>query len=206
MDKHDDVEIIARNTVFRGFFQIDRYRLRHRRHDGAMSDPIEREIAGRGHIAAVLPVDAERDRVVLIEQFRPGALGAGWEPWLVECVAGIVEAGERVEQVAERESAEECGCRVEALVPIHRFLTTPGALTETVNLYCGKVDSRDAGGIHGLAEEGEDIKVLVYSVAEAIRLAGNGAIKNAITLIALQWLALNYGSLKKRWCSDVCDP
>ena len=203
MDKPTDIEIIAKNTVFKGFFRIDRYRIRHRRHDGTMSDPIEREVAGRGHIAAVLPVDPDRDRVVLVEQFRPGAMGAGWEPWSVECVAGIIETGEQVEDVARRESIEECGCRIEALEPVHCFLTTPGALTETVNLYCGKIDSRDAGGIYGVSDEGEDIKVLVYTVEEAIALAENGSINNAITLIALQWLALNYPSLKQRWRSDV---
>ncbi|MDH3638388.1 MAG: NUDIX domain-containing protein, partial [Gammaproteobacteria bacterium] len=175
MDKPTDIEIIAKNTVFKGFFRIDRYRIRHRRHDGTMSDPIEREVAGRGHIAAVLPVDPDRDRVVLVEQFRPGAMGAGWEPWSVECVAGIIETGEQVEDVARRESIEECGCRIEALEPVHCFLTTPGALTETVNLYCGKIDSRDAGGIYGVSDEGEDIKVLVYTVEEAVALAENGS-------------------------------
>ena len=203
MDKRSDIDIITKDTVFKGFFHIDRYRMRHRRHDGTMSEPIEREVAGSGHIAAVLPVDVDRDHVVLVEQFRAGAMGAGWEPWLRECVAGIIETGEQVEDVARRESMEECGCRIEQLEPIHSFLTTPGALTETVALYCGKIDSRDAGGIYGVSDEGEDIKALVYTVEQAVALAEDGSINNAITLVALQWLALNYASLKQRWQSDV---
>ena len=136
---------------------------------------------------------------MLIEQFRPGAWAAGREPWLLECVAGVMEPGETPEALARREAREEAGCAVTDLVPIATFLTSPGATTETVRLFCGRVDSEGVGGLHGLAEEGEDIRVAVMPVEDAVALLDEGRIVNAKTIIALQWIARHYPSLKTRW-------
>jgi ADP-ribose pyrophosphatase len=84
-------------------------------------------------------------------------------------------------------------------VPVIRYLSSPGACTETVDLFCGRVDAGRAGGIHGLDEEGEDIRVVVYSLEAALALLEAGKIVNGKTIIALQWLALNYDRLKDRW-------
>lgn len=195
----EDVVVRTRKTAFQGYFRVDEYRLRHRCHDGSVSDELIREVFERGRIAAVLPVDPERDTVVLIEQFRPGAYAAGWQPWLVECVAGIVEPGESTVNVVIREALEETGCQVSDLVAIARFLSSPGASSETVELYCGRVRSDDVGGVYGLREEGEDIKVFVVSIEQALHMLAQGQIVNAKTIVALQWLALNYDELKAGW-------
>ncbi len=193
-----DVDVINKETVFEGYFTINRYRLRHRLHAGGMSEELEREVAERGDVSAVLPVDLQRRKVILIEQFRAGAFAAQSEPWLVECVAGIIEVGETAEQVARREALEEAGCRIDTLIPMQYFYTTPGALTETVHLFCGITDSRGVGGIHGAAEEGEDIRVHVVPMDEALAMADQGRIRNAITLVALQWLSLHRSDLPDR--------
>ena len=195
----EDVEVLGREVVYDGCFRLDRYRLRHRRFAGGFGPVLTREILERGRVAAVLPVDPVRDRVVLIEQFRPGAWAAGRDPWLLECVAGIIEPGETPEEMARREAHEEAGCTVTDLVPVASFLTSPGASTETVRLFCGRVDSEGVGGLHGLAEEGEDIRVRGMPVEEAVALLDEGGIVNAKTIIALQWLARHYPSLKARW-------
>lgn len=199
MSEERKIDVIEKATAFDGYYRIDRYRLKHSLHKGGMGDEISREVFERGHVGAVLPVDPDRDRVVLIEQFRPGAYAAGWEPWLLECVAGVIEEGENPEELAHREAMEEAGCEVSGLRQIHRYLTTPGACSETVTLFVGRVDSSVVGGIHGLEEEGEDIRVHIFSVEEAIRMMQDGRIVNAKTIIALQWLALNYEALKKDW-------
>ena len=64
----NDVEIIARETLYRGFFSLDLYRFRHRLFNGQMSHEVRREIFERGHAAVLLPFDPVRDEVVLIEQ------------------------------------------------------------------------------------------------------------------------------------------
>lgn len=193
------VEVREKSTAFKGYFQVDRYRLRHRKFDGGWTDEMTREIFERGHAAAVLPYDPERDTVVLIEQFRPGAYAAGVDPWLVEVVAGIIEAGETPEAVVRREAVEEAGCTVAELHPIGTFLATPGGSSETMALFCGRCDCRGLGGIHGLDHEQEDIRVLVLGRQDALDRLAAGAIVNMTAVAALQWLALNYTELRSIW-------
>ena len=194
-----DVQLLERSVAFEGYFRIDRYRLRHRLHEGGMSREIVREVFERGHVAAVLPVDPWRDRVVLVEQFRIGPYAVGWDPWLLEGVAGIIEPGEGPREVCRREAMEEAGCTVDALVPVARYMSSPGAVTEVVELFCGRCDSRGLGGVHGLEEEDEDIRTHVTPLEEALAMLDDGRIVNAKTIIALQWLALHYERVKGDW-------
>lgn len=193
------IEIREKATPFKGYFQVDRYRLRHRKFDGGWTEEMTREVFERGHAAAVLLYDPERDAVVLIEQFRPGAYAAGLDPWLIEVVAGIIEEGETPEEVVRREAVEEAGCTVTALHPIGCFIASPGASSETVVVFCGRCDSRGAGGIHGLDHEHEDIRVLALGRQEALERLAAGGIANLPAVVALQWLALNYTEIRSIW-------
>lgn len=199
MDATKDVEIIARDTVFQGYFRVDRYRLRHRTFSGGWTGEIVREVFERGHAVVVLLYDPDRDAVALIEQFRPGALAAGWQPWLIECVAGIIEEGEHPDDVARRETVEESGADPLDLLPIGSYLITAGGSSETCRLYCARVDSRRISGLHGLAHEGEDIKVMVVGADEALAMCRDGRINNAMAILAIQWLALEKADLRRRW-------
>lgn len=197
----DALEILGRETVYHGFFRIDRYRLRHRLHAGGWTTPMEREIFERGRTVGLLLYDPAADAVVLIEQFRLAPHLAGLPAWQIEIVAGIIGAEERSEEaVARREAQEEAGITVAgALVPIHRYMPSPGGSSETVNLFCGRVDARNAGGIHGLADEHEDTKVVVLSYRAAMRHLRAGTIINSPTLLALYWLAANRARLRRAW-------
>jgi ADP-ribose pyrophosphatase len=195
----DGVDLIENQTAFSGYFRIDRLRLRFPLYEGGMSGEVVREVLERGRVAAVLLADPDRDTVVLIEQFRPGPYAAGDEPWLIEVVAGVIEGAESAEEMTRREAREEANCDITELFPVMRFFTSPGASTESVTLFCGRVDSTNAGGIHGLDDEGEDIRVMVLPVDEAVALLGKGKIVNAKTIIALQWLSANYENVKSRW-------
>jgi ADP-ribose pyrophosphatase len=192
------VEVLERSTAFAGFFTLERYRLRHTLFQGGMSAPLVRELLARGQAVAVLLFDPRLDRVVLVEQFRIGALHRSDGPWLLEVVAGIVESGEMPDRVARRETLEEAGCHLQALLPIVEYYASPGASSETVSLYCGIVDASRAGGVHGLAGEGEDIRVEVLPYAQALRAVREGRAANATTIIALQWLQLN----RRRLCKE----
>jgi ADP-ribose pyrophosphatase len=194
-----DVDLIARDTVFQGYFRVDRWRLRFRTFAGPMSPPVMREVFERGHAVGVLPYDPVADTVVLIEQFRIGALAAGRHPWLVEIVAGIRGEREARDEVARREAREEIGCVLGRLEPICDYLVSPGGTSETCALYVGEVDCRQAGGIHGLAAEHEDIRTLILPADEAIARLDRGEIGNAVTIIALQWLARARPRLRQSW-------
>jgi ADP-ribose pyrophosphatase len=164
-----------------------------------MSPPITRELIEKGDVSAVLLYDPALDRVVLIEQFRVGALRDPDGPWMLEVVAGLIEAGESAEDVARREAMEEAGCAVLELVPIATFYPSPSKTTERSFLFCGRVDASGAGGVHGLAHEGEDIRVVPLDASEALRLLDSGRLNSALPLIALQWLALNRERLRDGW-------
>jgi len=139
------------------------------------------------------------DAVVLLKQFRIGAYAAGWNPWLIEIVAGIIEPGEKAEDVVRREAAEEAGLAVSEILPIAEYLPSPGGTSETTALFCGRVDAARAGGTHGLAEEGEDIEVSIHQGKDIEALVSSGRIRNAVSLIALQWFVLNRQALRRRW-------
>ncbi len=206
--KFSDVEIINNKQVFNGYFQMNEYHLRHRTFEGGWSDVLSREVFQRGAVAAVLPYDVERDKVVLIEQFRPGAFAACESgplltkedsPWLIECVAGVVEEDELPEDVARRELIEEANCEAIDIFHVNTFHISPGAVNEALALYCANVDSSTAKGIHGLDHEGEDIRVFTVAPETAFEWVDQGKVTNAMTIIALQWFALNYDKVRKRW-------
>jgi ADP-ribose pyrophosphatase len=199
MAKTTQVEIIAKEPVYDGYFRINRYTLRHELFAGGMSAPIRREVFERGHAVGVLPYDPVHDAVVLIEQFRIGAYVADFEPWLVEIVAGIIEDGETSEDVAKRETLEEAGLTVAELLPMCKYVVSPGGASESVQVYLGRVDSAHAGGIHGLNSEDEDIRVTAMPWARAKQLLDDGKICNALGLISLQWLALHRDDVRRRW-------
>lgn len=193
------MQVLARDIAFDGYFRIVRYRLRHQLFRGGMGAEVVREVFERGHAVVVLPYDPLSDRVVLIEQFRVGALGVVDDPWLLEPVAGIIESGEAVEEVARREAAEEAGLRLLDLLPAGRCFASPGGTSETFQLYIGRIVAADAGGVFGLADEGEDIRSHVMALDEALALLESGRVAVASTMIALQWLALHRDDVRRRW-------
>jgi ADP-ribose pyrophosphatase len=192
-------EIVDTELLYEGFFRLSRIRLAHALFDGGMGPEIERELLERGQAVAVLPYDPRRDEVVLIEQFRIGAIESGKGPWTVEVVAGLMEPGESADSVARREAMEEAGCELQELVLAHQYYSSPGSSNERISVFVARVDSAGLGGLHGLAHEGEDIRARVVSFDEAIGMMQSGVIDSAMPIIALQWLALNRAELRERW-------
>jgi len=197
---HPDVEIFGAETGFARHLGVDIVRFRHRLFAGGWSGERVFDIVRRGAAAAILLYDPERDSVVLIEQFRLAALYAGRSPWQIEAVAGLLDTDETAEEVARREAREEANLDpLGPLVPIQTMMPATGSLDEAVFLFCGRVDSRNAGGIHGLAAEDEDIRVLVKTVAEIETMLDEGQIDSAHTLICLYWLLRHRDRLRKEW-------
>lgn len=186
-----DVDIIRREPGFSGFYRLDILTLRHRLFAGGWGPELRRELFVRPDAVCVLPYDPWQDTVVLQEQMRVGAVDKSNNPWMIEVVAGLIEPGESPEQVAHREADEEAGLTLLELIPITRYFPSPGGSDERVHLYCALVDSRGAGGLHGLEHEGEDIRVSVWPREQALLAVEQGRIDNAASIIALQWLGLH---------------
>lgn len=195
----DDVQIVAKTREFQGYFAIDRWHVRHRTFAGGWTGDIVREIFERGHAVVVILYDPVRDSIALIEQFRAGALAAGQYPWLIECVAGIIDDGETPEQVAIREAHEEAGAKPDHIEHIGKFIITPGGSSETVELFVAQVDCSRIDGLHGLPHEGEDIRVFTLPVVEAYGMVKDGRIANSMAVVAIQWLMLEREALRARW-------
>ncbi len=193
------VNILDRKTVYQGFFRIDSYSLRHELFEGGWSRPLTREVFERGHAAGLMAYDPARREFVMCEQFRIGAHAAEVNPWQLEVVAGIIEDGEEPETVARRETKEEIGLTVSDLIPIQRYLVSPGGASESIYLYFGRVSSEGAGGIFGASEEDEHIRVKIIGENDLHELMKRGELTNAMTLIAAQWFFLNREIIRRKW-------
>jgi len=196
-----DVKIKHKTLVHDGFCHLERYEMQHQRFSGEWMPVYTRELLIKPSVAAALPYDPRCNKIVLIEQFRVGALGKNATPWLIEIVAGIMDQAheENHEELIRREMREEACLDIEALLPISDYLSTPGCSTEKVKLFCAKVDSTKAPEFCGLAAEHEDIKIHVLEAQEAFAAVRSGQINNATAIIALQWLELNLESVNQKW-------
>lgn len=182
--------ILKRKFAYQGYFKAESLEIQHSLHAGGMGETIQRELFQRGPVGGVLPYDPVLDQVLLIEQFRVGALEDVNGPWLTEIIAGVIEHGESATDMLHREAQEEAGIQLDELTHISDYWASPGASNEHVSLHFALADLSQAGGVHGVAEEGEDILVKVVSADQAIQLLQQGKIANAMSIIALQWFAL----------------
>lgn len=194
----NDVEVLDREDLYKGFFRAEKLTLRHRLFDGGWSSEMSRELFIRAEAVGVLLYDPDLDKIGLIEQFRAGAMDEPNGPWCLEIVAGMIEEGETPEDVARRELVEESGVEVEELEYICRYLPSPGACNEVMHIYCACADLSRTGGIYGLDEEHEDIKVHVLPAEEVFAHLYEGRFNNAAVLLCLQWLQLNRQRLQGR--------
>ncbi len=190
-----DVVLLSKETVFKGFFSLNVYRFKHKLFNGGWSDEVKREVFERGDAVIVLPYDPLTDEVVLIEQIRIPVLGKTKSPWMLELVAGMIEAGETSESVACRELVEEVGVEAKQMSKISTYFSSPGGTSEQCEFFWAEIDASQAHGVHGLDHENEDIHVHVFSREHAFKLVNDGTINNASTVIGLQWLELNYKKL-----------
>lgn len=197
--KQSDVEIVAKKRTFNGFFKIDEYHFRHALFAGGQPDVIVREIFERGDAVAVLPYDPKLDAVLLIEQIRIGAFNDDKSPWLLEVIAGMTDGIKDYEAVVKKEAKEESGITLDNIKFMLSYLSSPGGTSERLYLYYGEADLSRAGGIYGVPEEGEDIRVHVIPIEKAFQLLDEGEMDNAATVICLQWLKLNIDAIREKY-------
>jgi nudix-type nucleoside diphosphatase (YffH/AdpP family) len=185
------VEVIDRRRVFDDFFKIEEARLRYQRYDGTMSPVLRRLNFERGDSSAAILVNAERRTVYLTEQFKFPTFGKG-DGWIVEVVAGTIDTGEAPADCIKREIREETGFAVETVEWIADFFVSPGGSSERIFLFCAAVsDAAHSASGGGVADEGEDIKLVELPLDEFVAKAQAGHWHDAKTLIAGYWLKDN---------------
>lgn len=191
-------KVIKNKRNYDGHFKVDQLVVQHELFAGGMSKELLREKVSRQNAVAVLPYDPIRDEVILVEQFRVGAL-EDENPWLIEIIAGLVEEGEDYQEVAHREALEEANCKLEDLRHVVSFFPTPGGFSEVSHVYIGKTDVTGLEGICGLEEEGEDIRVHAVASDQAIEMLQQGKIRSAIPMIAMYNFMQLRETLKRDW-------
>jgi len=196
-----DVEILSDEPLYAGFFSLRKLSIRHRLFQGGWSSPVQRELCIRGDAVGILLFDPVLQCFALVEQIRIGVLNRPSSPWLLELVAGMLDKGnEDPEAVAIRESQEETGLQVDAICPMLNYFCSPGGSTEYFSLFLGKVNLQGvSGGIFGVEDEHENIRLHIVPVADAISALEQGQINNAMTIIALQWFQLHQHKLPSLW-------
>lgn len=195
----DDVEIIREENMYKRFFRVDKIFLRHKLFEGGWGKEIGRELFMRGNAVAVVLYDPVRDQIGMVEQFRIGAMNEENGPWLYEVVAGMIEEGEQPEEVARRELLEEANISPYAMEYICNYLSSPGGTDEKLHLFCGLSDLSMAGGVYGVPDEGEDIRVHVFAAEDVLGSLYSGAFNNAAAIICLQWLQMNRERLRQTY-------
>ena len=180
-------ELLDHTAIYDGFYSLSSAKFKHTKFDGGWTGVVEREVLNRGNVIGVLAHDPTTDTVALVEQFRYGARLESTNPWLIETIAGMVEPGEQPADVAVREAKEEAG--IDLINPrlVRQYYSSPSSTTEQVFIYYAETDLTNVGGVHGLADEDEDILVHVVKADKAIAMMEQGVIKNAISVIAMQW-------------------
>ncbi len=179
--------ILASEVVAKAWGTLTQYTFQYSKLSGELTE-ITREVYDRGHAAAVLLHDPERDMVILVRQFRPPALVNGSNPFLVEVCAGVLD-GDDPATCARKEALEEAGVVVKDIRLITAAYGLPAAVTEVLSLFIGTYDSKTQQG-GGLPDEGEDIEVLELPFQVAFQMISTGEIVDMKTILLLQHLML----------------
>lgn len=178
---------VASQTVWKGFVRLRR--LTFETMVRGRPATVDREVHHHGHGCAVLAYDPAARTAVLVRQFRSGAHAAGRDPFLLEAVAGLVEAGEDPAETVRREAIEEAGLALDALEKVATAFSSPGTVTEEVHLFLARYDRatpRQGGG--GVAGEHEEIEVVELPLARLFHLADCGALVDMKTLLLVETL------------------
>lgn len=185
----EDATWYPERVIHDGYMTFEVGRLTFKRFDGRVVTAHGRELLTRGQVVGVLPYDPHRDEVVLVEQVRVGCAHTR-RPWVLEIVAGTLDEGESLTTAARRELEEETGLHADSLKCMAHYRPSPGASTELVHVYLAHVDATQVQPFAGMEDESEDIRCHRFALKDAMRMVRDGVIDNAVSVIALQHLAL----------------
>ena len=150
-----------------------------------------RECYDRGNGAAILLFNTTRKTVILVKQFRmPTYINGNENGLLIEACAGVLDGDDPVTCII-KETEEETGYLIKNVKKVFESYMSPGAVTEIIHLFIAEYNDEmkvSEGG--GLDAEHEDIEILEIEFAKAIKMIDSGEIKDAKTIMLLQYLQI----------------
>lgn len=181
-------KILTEKNIHQSFFKVRQFELVIEYFEGGFSPPLVRECLGSGgFVVAALPFDPVTKKIFLVEQFRIGALTAGFSPWHLEVVAGFMDKNNEDKETAiQRELLEEIGTSAQQLFYQQSFLVSPGGSSGQTHLFFAQVDSNKIKQFTGLKNEGEDIKVHSLDYQTVFDWLKNKQLKNSLLILAVQ--------------------
>jgi nudix-type nucleoside diphosphatase (YffH/AdpP family) len=185
------VEILETNVLSDKKYPLKEITFRHNYGRGAGTIQ-KREVYERRNSATVLLYNAGEKKVILTRQLRlPTFLNGNSTGMMTECCAGIIDEGETPEACIRREALEETGYRLGEVVKVFEAFMSPASVTELIHFYTAPYHAgmkETSGG--GMEEEQEHIEVLELPFEKAFAMIASGDIRDAKTIMLLQYLKL----------------
>jgi nudix-type nucleoside diphosphatase (YffH/AdpP family) len=189
--KHGNVRNITKELLSNNWYTLHKVTFEYQREDGEWETQI-REAYDRGNGAAILLYNAQKGTVVLTQQFRmPTYLNGNEDGMMVEACAGLLEKG-NAEETIKMEVEEETGYKIDRVKKVFEAYMSPGSVTEILYFFIGQYEDAmkvSEGG--GAEDETENIEVLEMDFDEALRMMDAGEIKDAKTIMLLQYAQIH---------------
>ena len=191
----------AKRSVYKGFFSVEEHDLTYRKFNNEQSNVVTRSTLVSSDAVIVLPYDPVNDRILLIEQFRTGPYIKGDDnPWVLEPIAGLIDAGETPESAGIREAQEEAHLEIKRLELVARSYPSPGISTEFFHQYIGIVELLDSSNlIAGLSSENEDIRSHIFEYEQFFEMIESGEFKVGPLILLGLWLSKNRNRLREKY-------
>ncbi|WP_137403927.1 GDP-mannose pyrophosphatase NudK [Echinicola rosea] len=185
------INILKTETLSDNWYSLNKVTFEYQKRNGALETQ-SREVYDRGNGATILLYHKEKGTIILTEQFRlPTFLNGNSTGMLIESCAGLLDE-DNPEDCAKKEAEEETGFRISKVEKIFESYMSPGAVTEILHFFIAEYQEGmkvSEGG--GLDEEHEDIEVLEMKFGEAYEMIFTGKIKDAKTIMLLQYAKIH---------------
>lgn len=189
-EQNSNVKIIAREVLSSNWYTLRKITYEYLKKDGHWQTQ-SREAYDRGNGAAILLYNVSFKTVILTRQFRmPTFINGNRNGMMIEACAGLLDK-DNPEDCIKRETEEETGYKISAVKKIMEVYMSPGSVTEMLHFFIAEYSHAmkvTEGG--GIAHEQEEIEVLELPMEEALQMIDTGKIKDAKTIMLLQYVRL----------------
>lgn len=189
--KNGGIKNVKREILSDNWYILNKYTYDYQKPDGSWETQ-EREAYDRGNGAAILLYNSKKKTVVLTRQFRmPTYVNGNKDGMMIEVCAGLLD-GDNPADCVRKETEEETGYKINNVEKVFQTYMSPGSVTEELFLFVGEYkDSMKVSDGGGAEDETENIEVLELNFDEAITMVSKGEIKDAKTIMLLQYAKLN---------------
>lgn len=185
--KNPNIKNIKREVLSDNWYTLNKYTFDYQNDDGTWETQ-HREAYDRGNGAGILLYNKKKGTVILTKQFRmPTYVNGNDDGMMIEVCAGLLD-GDNPEDCIRKETEEETGYKIADVQRVFETYMSPGSVTEILYLFVGAYEEKmKVGEGGGAVDETENIEVLEYPIAKAISMIASGEIKDAKTILLLQY-------------------